>query len=493
MNLMLELLFTLTMAGSVASAAILLLRLAPAERFPAIWRYRLGKMAAAFFLLPFALALPSLSGGFLGSKGSDLQNGDAGARILNASPLSELLSLATKPVLALPRNAVIILLLLWAAGVLIFSAWQLYCYIRFTSMLKRSQEAVAAHSEAFVQLTLIKADLGIKGKVGLASSPLLQSPMLVGFFKPIIYLPAPSNDGLDWDMVFRHELIHLKHKDLWVKAISLGISALHWFNPLAHLLRQDLYLWSELSCDEVVVKEMPRPERLRYGQTLLNVVAGNRLLASRLPSQFGSSLSGDGKKLKRRLNAMLNVKQLSKKTLFLLLSTFIIIAAVSTVAAIWATSVTPTVADANDAAQLIGLGEKDEPESEVVTDFDSNSGQAPDSDPDSNSIFPGQYRPTPEDESKRNEEVQNSVGTVSVPKDSKDEIAAAEVAELVAEADNEAIIAVPQEALAEPWPQPAKSANNGEVPMEDLPKTMQPASDEVSPISEAPAPELTGA
>ena len=125
-----------------------------------------------------------------------------------------------------------------------------------------------------------------------------------------IYLPTENTVNVD--MVIRHELIHLKRKDLWVKAFTLGASALHWFNPLVHILRKDIHIWSELSCDEEVVKEMSHAERKRYGETILSVMAGSR----NLPVQFCASLSGDGKQLKRRLMMMLNVKK-QKKTMYL--------------------------------------------------------------------------------------------------------------------------------------------------------------------------------
>lgn len=102
---------------------------------------------------------------------------------------------------------------------------------------------------------------------------------------------------MDIGMVIHHELIHLKRKDLWVKAITLATSALHWFNPFIYMLKKDIHTWSELSCDEEVVKEMSHTERKRYGETTLNVMVGSR----DLPIRFCASLSGDGKKLKRRL------------------------------------------------------------------------------------------------------------------------------------------------------------------------------------------------
>ena len=144
-------------------------------------------------------------------------------------------------------------------------------------------------------------------------------------------------------MIIHHELIHLKRKDLWIKALTLGVSILHWFNPLAHILRKEIHTWSELSCDEEVVKEMSYADRKRYGETILNVMTESRSF----PIQFSSSLSGDGKQLKRRLTIMLNAKKLKKKTLYLTIAAALLIAVISTTAAAWASNNTPKVENRN--------------------------------------------------------------------------------------------------------------------------------------------------
>lgn len=487
MNVMLELLFTLTIAGSVASAAILLLRLVRAERFPAFWRYKLGKMAIVFYLLPVTITLPRISVISTLSEGSALLRDKAGLQMPNPLSLSNFLSITAKPILTVPKNAVIVLLALWAAGALLFAAWQLYGYIRFTVVLRRSQSAVAANSEATERLAAVKADLGITSKVALASSPLLQSPMLVGFFNPTIYLPAASIDGLDWDMVIRHELIHLKRKDIWVKAASLGISALHWFNPLVHLLRQDLATWSELSCDEAVVKKMSRSERLRYGQTILNVSAGNQLLARRLPVQFGASLSGDGKKLKRRLNAMLHVKKHSKKTMILLLSTVMMVAAVSIIAAIWASSVTPAVADlgTGDPLKLTGLGEKDDNESNrdssatlkhntditSVNDANANAIKDTTTSPDTNTNATNHQGPV----SEPNTILPEPSSSPSAAEPIINEIAPSDDTMLVAEGSNSTIAAESPQPIIVPAPLPSESGKISENKLNVMEDSIRPS------------------
>ncbi|MDI4647949.1 M56 family metallopeptidase [Cohnella hashimotonis] len=347
MNTMLELLFTLAVAGSVVTACILFLRKVPVHIFPAKWRYRLQKIAILLYLLPVAAGIswifPLIDAH---TTTTTVQNSTS---ITQAGFIPEsFMSLRT-----IPASAALIFLSIWAIGAIGFAARQLYDYRRFTVALSRSRTDLPERGEAAVRLSFLKEELGLKSKVALAGSSIVRSPVLAGLRQPTIYFPQALASGvdLDMDMVLRHELMHLKRKDLWVKALALVVGALHWYNPLAHLLRKEIQLWSELSCDEEVVVGMSHAERKRYGSTLLNVVAGS----GNLPTRFCASLSGDGKQLKRRLTLMLNVKKLKKKTMVLTVSAVFLIAAVSTTAAVWASDNTPTVVAQQEAAPAEAL------------------------------------------------------------------------------------------------------------------------------------------
>lgn len=310
MNTILELLLTLTVAGSAVVACILVLRIVFVNTFPTKWRYGIGKMAVVFYLLPVVLGIRWISPLFTFSATATVPIvNELPSTVQHAMPgpysgtgLEPLI-----PAKTISVNVALPLIVLWAIGAIAFVAWQMYCYRRFLKKLEHSRVTVPISSEAAKQLSFIKEALGVKSSVGLAHSFIIRSPVLVGLWKPTIYLPIENT--VNMDMVIRHELIHLKRKDLWVKAFTLGASALHWFNPLVHILRKDLHVWSELSCDEEVVKEMSYAERKRYGETILSVMAGSR----NLPVQFIASLSGDGKQLKRRLMMMLNVKKQKRK------------------------------------------------------------------------------------------------------------------------------------------------------------------------------------
>ncbi|WP_252863334.1 M56 family metallopeptidase [Paenibacillus riograndensis] len=332
MNTILEILFSLTVAGSIVTASIHALRVLSTDHFSAKWRYRLTKMAVALYLLPIAFVIPWLSQFTASSMAADVHSLQPRSAGFVSEPFL--------PAVTISANAAYVLLGIWAAGGICFAAWQLYVYRRFLKELERTRTIVPENSETAILLKNLKEKLGLKRNVRLAYSPLARSPFLAGLWKPSIYLPIESGAGLDMDMVLHHELIHLKRNDLWTKALTLGVSALHWFNPLAHTVRKEIHIWSELSCDQEVVKEMSHAERKRYGGTLLNVMAGAR----GLPEQFCASLSGDGKQLKRRLTHMLNVKKLQRQTIFLSVTAVLLIAGISTSAAAWASKVTPQVA-----------------------------------------------------------------------------------------------------------------------------------------------------
>ncbi|SFA76465.1 Signal transducer regulating beta-lactamase production, contains metallopeptidase domain [Cohnella sp. OV330] len=340
MNAMLEMLFAMAVAGSVVAACIVFLRKVPVDLFPAKWRYRLQKIAILFYLLPIAVGI-SWIWPLIGSNPATVHDSpsvsDGGGLMVAEPPLS---------VPTIPVSAAFVILGICAIGAIGFAARQLYDYRRFSAALARTRIALPDRSEAAERLSLIKRELGLKGNVALAGSSMIRSPVLVGLRRPVIYLPAALPADVDLDMVLRHEFIHLKRKDLWVKAFALAVGALHWYNPLAHLLRKEIQIWSELSCDEEVVIGMSHSERKRYGITLLNVMAGS----GNLPARFSASLSGDGKQFKRRLTLMLNAKKMKKKTMFLTVAALFLIAGVSTTAAVWASDNTPTVAAPVEAA-----------------------------------------------------------------------------------------------------------------------------------------------
>lgn len=125
----------------------------------------------------------------------------------------------------------------------------------------------------------------------------VQSPFILGFVRPRIYLPFGLSED-EQRYVLAHERYHLKRLDHIVRPLSFLILAVHWFNPFVwaayYLMGSDM----EMSCDE---KVLSTEENIRkaYSTTLLSFAA-NRRFPSPSPLAFGEG--GVKKRIKNALN-----------------------------------------------------------------------------------------------------------------------------------------------------------------------------------------------
>ena len=97
--------------------------------------------------------------------------------------------------------------------------------------------------------------------------------MTLGLLRPVIVLP-PEVPEADLPLILRHELCHIRRRDLWYKGLMLLANAVHWFNPLVWRMAGQAGRDLELYCDEAVVEGQDNGFRRRYGQVLLQASSG---------------------------------------------------------------------------------------------------------------------------------------------------------------------------------------------------------------------------
>nr|WP_297177058.1 M56 family metallopeptidase [uncultured Agathobaculum sp.] len=195
--------------------------------------------------------------------------------------------------------------ILWGAGALVFALWQLYGYLSFHYVLTHSSHP-AERDTLLVVLDEQKRALGIRRAIPLRVTPAADCPMLAGFVRPALYLPDEALSEQDAAFIFRHELMHYKRGDLWLKLALVAARAVHWFNPLVHLLARFAQEDIELACDDAVVRGMDAAARRAYGETILRSVEAqvrHRALVS--------CFTGDKEGLMRRFEGLFdkNVKK----------------------------------------------------------------------------------------------------------------------------------------------------------------------------------------
>lgn len=329
MKIIIQLILTLTIGGSAVVFSLQFLRfLLPKGTNK--WLYRIGKIAIFLYLVPIAILLQWMLTKYISVF-------DRRTFLSDSVFISNLSTNVSEFSVSMP--IVIWSFVVWGLGIIVFAGWHTHQYLTFRRVLQATQENVPEDSELMQLFTCMKANLHIKSRVKLKYNRAIRSPFLIGLWNPVIYLPKYYDEETNLAMILHHELIHLKRKDVWVKTIALVASVIHWFNPFVYLLRKNIHQWSELTCDEEVVKDMSKKERKQYGETIINVM----IRTNELPVQFCSSLSDEGKQLKRRLNNMLHVKLMKKSTILSSVVATVVIGLIGTSTAVWASGKTPSV------------------------------------------------------------------------------------------------------------------------------------------------------
>lgn len=140
-------------------------------------------------------------------------------------------------------------------------------YRRFARLVRRE-----SHAPGPVALEVLK-ELDPGGKTALAVCPAIPCPMALGLLRPTVVLPEGMEDRGRLEDILRHELTHLRRRDLLYKWFSAAVTSLHWFNPLMPVFRREMARRCELSCDEAAAGDLSPAERRRYGETLLSLAA----------------------------------------------------------------------------------------------------------------------------------------------------------------------------------------------------------------------------
>lgn len=167
----------------------------------------------------------------------------------------------------------------WIIGVAAMVAYAFFSYIRLKHLMK-----TATHY-----------------KENIYQSESVESPFVLGFIKPKIYLTYSINES-DISHVIAHEKAHIKRKDHFIKPLGFLLLSVYWFNPIIWVAYILLCRDIELACDEKVVKEFGETERKEYSYALLNCSVNRRKIAA-CPLAFGEV------GVKDRIKSVMNYKK----------------------------------------------------------------------------------------------------------------------------------------------------------------------------------------
>ena len=101
-------------------------------------------------------------------------------------------------------------------------------------------------------LTTTQLRLGLRRPVRLVVTDVLSSPIIWGFWKPVLLLPASLASNLsiaELEAIFAHELAHVRRYDQVVNLLQLLIESILFFNPAVWWISRQVRLEREACCD----------------------------------------------------------------------------------------------------------------------------------------------------------------------------------------------------------------------------------------------------
>ncbi|MCL7715872.1 M56 family metallopeptidase [Stenotrophomonas mori] len=189
---------------------------------------------------------------------------------------------------------------LWLAGVLVMALRTASAWRASRALLRAALPCDDHRLDAALQLA---ADAhGLRRAPRLMLSTAIDSPQLVGPWRPVLLLPARVLQRMgddDLDMALTHELVHLQRHDLWWGLVPALAQHLFFFHPLVHLAAREYAIAREAAVDAAVVAG-DRHCRQHYGRLLLQLGVSPR------PGAGLASASPTFLSLKRRLLMLQN-------------------------------------------------------------------------------------------------------------------------------------------------------------------------------------------
>lgn len=324
-------LFLLGISVSIGLIVIALLLLSPFlnKRYAAKWKYLIWIFLALRLVIPFGITNgPDLTNHLSQAKtkaasGPGEKNTDHPAD--TATPyrriVVEIPAQMAAPIQAPSENnhtgitGLDIAVFVWIMGCISFLSVHVISYLHYKRQVAKRGN-IAESVQILSQMSQLKRELHIKRAIPVIEYSEAESPMMIGFRKPLLILPKEQYSSEELFFILKHELVHFKRGDVYLKLLFVAANAVHWFNPLIWMMHKQAVIDMELSCDERVTQGTSFAVRKAYTETLLSMLHKRCARRTALSTQF----YGGTNVMKKRFQNIL-MKGRKKNGIFLLIGT----------------------------------------------------------------------------------------------------------------------------------------------------------------------------
>ena len=162
------------------------------------------------------------------------------------------------------------LVVAWITGILVLSSRWVQAYCRVQRL--RSAHVASLDGPWLDLLEDLKRRFHLSRPVRLLSSTLAQVPMVIGWLRPVILLPASSLTGLtpaQLEAILAHELAHVRRCDYLVNAFQNVVETVLFYHPAVWWISRCIRQERENCCDDMVVRVCQ--DRLVYARALFRL------------------------------------------------------------------------------------------------------------------------------------------------------------------------------------------------------------------------------
>jgi beta-lactamase regulating signal transducer with metallopeptidase domain len=202
----------------------------------------------------------------------------------------------------------------WLFGIALFSVrlfgglWKLHQY--------KTLGAEPADREWQDRFEELCALLGVHRKIALLRSGLVNTPIAVGFVKPLIIVPASvflQMDSRQLECIIAHELVHIRRYDCLVNVFQSIAEIFFFYHPAIWWISAEIRREREFAADAAVLRASG--DRVVYATALANLEEIRHLANKDAPS---IAMAANGGNLMQRIQRILNKKTETSRAISLL-------------------------------------------------------------------------------------------------------------------------------------------------------------------------------
>ena len=198
----------------------------------------------------------------------------------------------------------------WILGVLLMSARFIIQWWATVRLRTGAHEEIdSSWQTLFDQL---KEQLGLSARIRLLGSRIAETPMVIGWIRPVVLVPASAFTTLtseELKLVLLHELNHIRRMDHLINLLQGTAECLLFFHPVTWWLSNQIRNERELCCDDLTIQTMNQPRI--FARALFKL---ETLRLEHTESPLNTAVHATGGSLMSRITRMLETKNQTRTT-----------------------------------------------------------------------------------------------------------------------------------------------------------------------------------